>query len=112
VIDLSCNIRLRSVHLNLFPCLRFNNYIQFATRALSRIFSEQIEEVVFNIETGPFDATDSGWTDLDALLTSPQFATVKTLRIYDCSLWSDAHIALFATCLPTSHAYGIISFEE
>jgi hypothetical protein len=75
--------------------------------------SRQLEEVIFRFD-GSWD--DEGilkteWIKLDAILASPQFATLKDIR-FPCPSGVANHPELAATLLPTCHARDILSFID
>jgi hypothetical protein len=110
-LDLTHNTHLRRIH---FHFNRFYSDVLFATCTLSRIESRQLEEVAFNLDGswGDEGFPNAEWIKVDAILASPQFASLKDVRI--CALpRAGANLpTLFATLLPTCHARGIISFHN
>jgi hypothetical protein len=111
-IDLTYNIHLRCLE---FPFNGFHNDVLFAMSTLSRIGSQQLEQIAFHLNSprwiyGDFPIAE--WTKMDAILASPQFATLKDLRIFALTGTFTDPSNFFATLLPTCHARGVISFTD
>jgi hypothetical protein len=111
-IDLTYNTHLRCVNFY-FTRLKNNPEGVFLLSTFLRIGSRQLEQVVFHL-SGPFrgdrDIPNTEWIKVDAILASPQFATLKDVHVYAQPRSIANLTALFAALLPTCHARGIISF--
>jgi hypothetical protein len=114
--DLTCNIHLRFVDFHLSGVEKPSDDVLFLMSTLSRIRSRQLEQVTFHCPSwtdGDFPTTE--WILVDALLAGPQFAKLKTVRIYAPRYAPDSNLsALFATslALPTCRSRSIISIHH
>jgi len=114
-IDLTCNTHLRSIDFRFSGSEHNSGDVLSAMATLSRIGSQQLEQVVFHIpcwENGFFPMAE--WIQMDVMLASPQFMTLKDVRIYSFSFSPAVTYlsTLFATSLPICHARGIASLVD
>jgi hypothetical protein len=116
-IDLTHHIRLRCVEFHFTEPENFSRDMSFATSTLSRIGSRQIEQVDFRFtepswKDGDLPTGNAQWVDVDAILASPQFATIKGFRIFAPPIIFAILSVVHPNLLPRCHARGIISFHR
>jgi len=115
-VDLTYNTHLRCVDFHFGELENRRPEMLFAISTLSRIQSQQLEQVALHFGGGSswidrFPHTE--WIKLDTMLASSQFTALKSVRISGTLPPHDLPApASFATLLPTCHARGIISFVD
>jgi hypothetical protein len=115
--DLTYNTHLRCINFYFGGYDSFSEDLLFAISTLSRIGSRQLERVTFHLGSrfwGKFDFPNTEWIQMDAILTGPQFATLKDVRIppFRHPPHFENLSTLFATLLPTCHVRGVLSFTD
>jgi hypothetical protein len=113
-INLTYNTHLRFVELRVSQLGKLSEHVLFAMSTLSRIRSRHLEQVDFYLggrSWTDYVCPNPEWIEVDTMLASSQFATLKDVRIYTLPFPPDvANLpALFAALLPTCHARGILS---
>jgi hypothetical protein len=88
--------------------------VLFAAETLSKMGSRQLEQVIFrfNRSQEAENFPNAEWIKVDTILASPQFATLKSIRITVPPDTIANLSVLFTTLLPTCHTRGILSIID
>ena len=111
-IDLTCNTHLRSIDFRFSGSPHNSGDVLSAMATLSQMGSQQLEQVVFHIppwKDGDFPMEE--WFQMDVMLASPQFMTLKDVRIYVLS-FSPATDLPALISLPICDARGIATLVD
>jgi hypothetical protein len=77
LIDLSHQKRLRSLHIQGTPSPDFTNWI---IQTLASITCTCMDELIFDATYGPYHSSKVEWSEVDAVLQSPQFSTLRRVQ--------------------------------